>query len=735
MVRRLISAGMAVWMAYTSGVAFAAFKTSQPGMFLDAPSSKSLESTPPVLSDEKEPPVVINADEMGFDQQNEIVIARGNVQVQQGDYIVTADQITYFQRHDTVIAEGNVVMVQPTGDVFFSDRAELNQALKTGVISNFQARMSDNSVMVAEKAVRHSPGNTNLTNAEYTPCNLCQGVSPFWQLNSNKVNLDQVNDRVSYEDATLDIKGVPVFYTPYLSHPTPDAPAQSGFLPAQYGNNTNLGVLVRTPYYWRLSPDKELTVIPWYTSKEGPLLQGTYKQLLDNGEYDIQASGTNPQKLDSNGNVIGGNDFRGHINAKGYQNTGDISRVGFDIQRASDDTYLRRYSLGDQRSLFSRAYAEMSEDRNYASIQGLAIQGLRATDNRKTTPFVLPMLQAYYETPADENGIRYHVAGDAQMLSRSQGVDQRRVSNTVGATLPYVTDGGHVFTSTLDVRQDVYQTDNISPGGTSPAEDASNYRIVPRAALEWRYPLMQHFGTDSMTIEPIMLAVVQPRGGNPTTISNEDSRLLELTDTNLFSLDRMPGLDLIDTGPRIAYGARAEYMFSGGTSMDALLGQDYNPNSTTPFPNSTAVQQDFSDYIGRVAFTYNPFTVAYRFALDRNGLGLNRNEATVSFAKPWASFSTSYRSIRNNSYLKDSQEGDAAVTVPIGPNWSVYGSARRNFTLDQFVSTGSGIVFKNECFNIGLDILRIYTRDRDVEPSSQFMLHVALKNLGEFGGK
>ena len=71
-----------------------------------------------------------------------------------------------------------------------------------------------------------------------------------------------------------------------------------------------------------------------------------------------------------------------------------------DLQRASDDTYLRRYGFGDEQALFSRAYLEQADGRNFALAEGLAIQGLRATDSGKTTPLVLPILQGYYETPA-----------------------------------------------------------------------------------------------------------------------------------------------------------------------------------------------------------------------------------------------------------------------------------------------------------------------------------------------
>lgn len=693
------------------------------------------QTPPPVprdVADEKNPPVVLGADEVGYDQENGIVIARGHVEVEQGAYTVLADQVTYFQNRDTVIAEGNVSMLQPSGDVIFSDRAVLNDALKTGVIHAFKARLSDNSVLVASRASRTSPSNTVLRDVEYTPCNLCQGKSPFWQINADKVQIDQMEERVRYENASLNIKGTPVLYTPYLAHPTPDAQAESGFMPPQYGTNNNLGTFARVPYYWRIDHDKEAIITPWYTTSEGLLIQGDYRQLTDRGEYSVRGSATYPEQLDSAGNPIGGNEFRGHIFAKGYESIGDFSRVGFDIERASDDTFLRRYGLGDQRVLFSRLYAETAENRNFALIQGLSIQGLRATDNSRITPTVLPTIQGYYETRPDANNIRYHISGDVQALTRDIGVDQRRVSTTLGASLPYVTDGGHIFTSTLNLRQDLYQTENLPIGG---GLDADTYRILPQAALEWRYPLMNRFGADTMTIEPLVLAVLQSNGGNPMEIANEDSTLLELTDTNLFSINRMPGLDAVDSGSRVAYGARAQYLFHEGTTLDALLGQNYNPSSNTPFPNSTTPGEDFSDYIGRFAFSLQPITMAYRFALDKDTVSFNRNEISFLFAKPWLSFMTTYRSLGNNQFLTSSEEGEANATLPLTDNWSIYGGARRNFTIDQFVSTSSGIVFKNECFNIGLEVVRQFTRDRDVEPNTQFMLHVAFRNLGEFGDK
>lgn len=677
-------------------------------------------------------PITMESEAMGYDKDNGIAIARGNVVVAQGNYVLRADRLTYYQRRNLVVAEGNVSVLQPTGDVYFSDTAELKDDMQRGIIQSFKARMRDNSVFAAEEARKIDAATTKLKHAIYTPCNLCEATAPFWQLKSTSMTVDERAEEITYENARMEMGGVPMFYTPYMAMPTPDAAARSGFLTPEYSSSGNLGRTVKVPYYWRIDHDKDITLTPWLTSEEGWLLEGDYAQVTDNGDYTMEFSATNPTRRDVNGDEIDGNEFRGHIYAKGEENVGDFSRVGFDLNRATDDTYLRRYGFGSQRVLFSRVYGERAQKRNFAMAQALAIQGLLATDDPDTTPMVLPTLEGYYETKPDEHGVRYHAFGNAQSLTRKLGADQQRVSVTTGASLPYITEGGHVLTSTVNVRQDVYQLNNVDTTN-DPNYNGTQTRTIPQAAMEWRYPLIKPMASgDSVTVEPIVLGVVQPRGGNPEQITNEDNTLIELSDTNLFSLDRMPGLDTVDSGSRAAYGVRTQYLFAGGESLDVMLGQSYSFDDT-PFPNSTTPGENMSDYIGRLGLYANPVTLTYRFAADQKTLATNRNEVTLGFNRPWLNLQASYRALENNRYLRDSEEALLYANVPLADEWSVYTTGRRDLTLDQMIAAGGGLAYQNECFSLMLQALRTYTRDRDVEPDTSITLRIGFKNLGEFG--
>jgi LPS-assembly protein len=679
-------------------------------------------------------PLVLEATDMGFDQQNAIVVARGDVEIVQGDYVLKADQITYYQNSNIIRAQGNVSVLQPSGDVLFADEMELTDDLKTGVVQAFKARLSDDSVFVAQHAVRENIFRTKLHKATYSPCHICKGEDPFWQLRAERVDLDEFNERITYNNAWMEMGGVPIFYIPRLSHPTPDADAKSGFLPAEYASNSQLGAIIRTPYYWRIAPNAQATITPWYTSEDGPVLAVDSEYLTDHGRHTLNFSATLPERREnSTGTKIDGHEFRGHIYALGSHHFDETWSVGYDINRTSDDTYLRRYGFGSQRSLFSRAYAQGVQGRNLLSVSALTIQGLRLADDPDTTPLVLPVIEGFYETTPNDFGLKFFTSVNAQSLTRELGADQHRLSNTLGAELPYITDNGQIFKLTTSVRTDLYAFNDVSIPGKTALESGETVRVLPTLALEWRYPLLRQMRSGSITIEPTILAVARPNGSNPLEITNEDSSVVELTDTNIFAIERFPGLDRIDSGSRFAYGIRSQYLSNDGESWEFLLGQSFNSDDDTPFPNSNKQGESFSDYIGRLAYRSEHINASYRFSLNKEDLNPNRSEFYTGLNYEGFSLQTSYLKLADNTFLGASEQIFMQFGFPIYEDLSGVVGLNRNLELNQNTSQNAGLYYQNECFTLSFNMLRNFTRDRDLEPSTDFTLRIGFKNLGEFG--
>ena len=101
--------------------------------------------------------------------------------------------------------------------------------------------LADKSRIAALDGKREDGNKTEMTHAIYTACGLCEkdpARPPLWQLKSIKVVHDKKRRTIEYKDAWLEIAGVPVAYTPYLTHPDPTVKQRSGFLPASVGSSS-----------------------------------------------------------------------------------------------------------------------------------------------------------------------------------------------------------------------------------------------------------------------------------------------------------------------------------------------------------------------------------------------------------------------------------------------------------------------------------------------------------------
>src|SRR6201990_2813457 len=101
-----------------------------------------------------------------------------------------------------------------------------------------------------------------------------------------------------FEDARLEFFGVPLAYMPYFSAPDPTVKRKTGFLVPTPGFSTIYGASLEIPYYWALAPHYAATSSPVITSRQGPMMQGEFRQRTSTGSYAVRASGI--YQLDKN---------------------------------------------------------------------------------------------------------------------------------------------------------------------------------------------------------------------------------------------------------------------------------------------------------------------------------------------------------------------------------------------------------------------------------------------------
>lgn len=693
------------------------------------------QSKTPIFQEEQ--PVVLHADAMDYDRETDMVIASGHVEITQGETVVLADTAVYDRRNDLVFAQGNVSVLEPSGNVFFADDIDLTQRFGRGAATQFKARLADGSLFAANKAVRVNPAVTELEQAVYSPCLVvCDDgatpKTPTWQVQAQKARLNRDTYKASYEDATFDLLGLPVFYTPYFSHSLPGAPNESGILAPEMQRNTNLGYVAKLPLYWAIAPDKDLTLTPMYTSLEAPVLIGEYREAFNDGSMKLAGSVTRPDRIDAAGNRTTGTTTRGHFFGRGDFAAMEDVRWGFNVRRTTDDTYLRRYDFSNDPLLTSRLYGEgfnlLPGGRSHMSLEALAFQGMQQQDDPRRSPLVLPLADIFYETDPLVYNSRFSLNANAMGLSRTDGADSRRLSLTGRWAMPYVSEGGHIFELASQLRADVYQVSNL-PLSTG-SFDGEVTRAIPEASLGWRYPLMRSFGRSNLIVEPVVNAVVSPSNGNSANIPNEDSAVPEFTDTNLFSANRFAGYDRVEVGPRLNYGLRSQFDAGGGIYADGIFGQAYRVTNDPLFPISNDLRSRFSDYVGMFRVSAGPpLLLAYRFRWDKDTFSAKRDELMANFSRWGHNLNLNYIDIRNDPVLASRREVTGSVTFSLTPEWSWNVSSSRDLRLDQFTSIGTQLNYKNECLQATVSLGHGFTSDRDFRQSTTILFQVFLKNL------
>ncbi|MCH8237072.1 MAG: LPS-assembly protein LptD, partial [Proteobacteria bacterium] len=640
---------------------------------------------------------------------------------------LVADIITYDQGTDIVYASGNVELTEPGGERIFGDRMEISGNLKDAIVESIGIILTDRSRIAAAGGRLSDATITEMRKGVYSPCNLCQDepeTPPLWQLKAVKIIHDKNSKIIEYRDVWLEVMGVPVAYTPYFSHPDPTVKRKSGFLAPSFGGSSDLGLIAQVPYFFNIAPNRDATVTALATGKEGSGGIGEYRHRFLFGSLDATASMVMGDSEDN---------FRGHIDAEGRFDINDTWRLGFDLNRATDDTYLRRYGFSSGNSLDSRLFAEGFRKRNYLAVNVYSFQGLREEDDADLEPLILPMIDFNHVGEPDRFGGQTVLDVNFLSLTRDEGANTRRLSIRPGWQLPFLGPLGDAYKLSFSVLGDFYQVKDLS------RTDKSNFsgfskRLVPQVSLDWRLPFVKEGGSVSQVIEPIVVAIYSPNGGNPDEIPNEDSQELEFDDTNLFSPNKFSGLDRIEDGPRLNYGLKWGVYGKKGGSASFFIGQTWRPRSSKTFGTGSGLEEEFSDVVGRVSISpVEGLNLLYRTRFSSDNLTSKRNEVAFQAGAPLLNVSVNYAFIerQQDSEFSGREEINISAASRLNRFWKMSVSGLRDIAANEMRSLNASLVYENECVIFTTRASRTFFRDRDLEPTDQLTFNVILKTLGE----
>ena len=682
-------------------------------------------------------PIDFEADHMDYNLKTSILTASGNVVLSQNNITMQTDQILYNKAKDVVDIPQTVKMTLPDGTKSSVENMTLYPRKSEAEANTLTGEFTDGSHLSAEHMISTENGDIIvMKNATYTPCDICQGKSPLWQIDAKKITQDFTDHTLSYTHMFLDIKEIPILYFPYFQMPDFTVKRKTGFLNPSFYHNSEMGFSIATPFFVNLADNQNLLLTPVISAEHRPLGMVNYAARFTKGIVNIQASGTQTKHQNE-----------GHIKANfEYDITKNIRFTG-QYFRTITDTYFRRFDIdgvNDSESfLQSHLTGEYFGTRFYGRAKAWHFQSLMSGVTAESIPIVIPTVDMSYTTkPLFDTTLYAYTKLNGAIYNTRQKFKSDRISITQGLSLPYITPFGLVMQNDASIRLDGYALDTGKDVLVSkePNDTYNKGRFYSVASTKVSYPLVAKTETTTQILEPIAMLVLSPNTPNSDDIPNIDSTVFNFDDTNLFSSNRFMGYDRVETGSRINYGFQWTAYHDGAQnkSFSLLFGQVYRFQDSEELTDVMGYENHLSDYVGRIQMNYQYMSLGYRFRLSRKNLSKRNND--VSFSMGANPFRLGVNYLFHGAYKLDNKRYNEENEVrfwassQLTKSWQTNGYYRYNLKKNGGpIEYGIQFRYDNECTALVFDVHKSYARDRDYKGSTSFTVKVFLKTLGGVG--
>ncbi len=737
--------------------------------------------------------MLVQATEVDYDYNNSRVSAVGNVQLFYNGTSVEADKVIYDQKTKRLHAEGNIRMTDADGKITYANILDLSDDYRDGFVDSLRVDTADSTRMAATRADRSSGNYTVFENGVYTACAPCKDdpqKPPLWQVKGMRIIHDQINKMLYFENAQLEFFGVPLAYIPYFSAPDPTVKRKTGFLMPSYTTSSSYGFGIETPFYWAIAPDYDLTFNPRFTTQQGVLFQGEFRQRLIDGSYQIRAAGIDQLDPGAFGALPGDRRLRGDVETKGEFALNDKWVWGWEGVALSDIQFLQDYRLSVYQDAFGSFLALPTEAPSQLYLTGVGnrsyfdartIYYLSLSGSQSQVPVIWPVIdysnvinhsvlggEVGYKTNftnlTRENAvfdpINAVAAATGACIAANSADPARSIipANCLMRGMPgtytrataegtwrrsFTDSAGEIWTPFASVRADAINASISNQPGVAnflPVGDTEALRVMPTVGLEYRYPFINVQPWGTTTVEPIAQVIIRPNESYAGKLPNEDAQSMTYDTTNLFSVDKFSGYDRVEGGGRANVGVQATTQFDRGGAVTAVFGQSYQLFGLNSFAvrdvTNTAVdsglQTPVSDYVASLSYSPNSiFTFSTRARFDQATWNVQRFEAEAR-----ANFNRWSVSVLYGDYAAQPDIGFltrregilVSGSVKMASNWVATGSARWDLVANQINQYVVGAGYVDDCFVLAANYVTSFAYATTTSPP--ILGHAFMLQLG-----
>ena len=665
-----------------------------------------------------------------------VLVASGNVEAFQGTRRLRAQAIRYDQKNGALSIEGPIVLSDGADTVFLADAAELDPALRDGILTGARLVLNQQLQLAAQQINRVEGRYSQLYKTAVTSCRVCDdGRPPLWQIRAKRVVHDALERQLYFDQAQFRIGTIPVFYLPRLRLPDPTVTRTTGFLVPSVRTTSQLGVGVKVPYFITLGDHRDLTLTP-YLSSSTTTLEYRYRQAFVNGRIQFDGAITRDDERPG--------ETRGYLFGFGRFDLPRDYVLDFRIEATGDDAYLRDYGYSDADRLRSEVGVSRARRDKFTRATITNFKSQREGEVNATLPTLV--LDGEHERRLFPTRIGGELRLGVQAHSHTRRstlavdgpdadsiVDGRDVAR-IGGSVEWLRGGTLGFGLRADLRLGAsFDAFNVAQDAGFPG---SQSQVTPHAALTLRYPLLRRGDAGvAQLLEPVVQ--LGWSGGERLNLPNEESTRVEFDQGNLLAMSRFPQPDRRERGTVGVLGVNWARFDPNGWDSYVTVAQVFRDAADPAFSTTSGLSGSTSDFL-----IAGQLKSADGLALTARGL-LNEqlNVSKAELRGDWA-FA---RGRLGGSYVwliedpaEDRDREFSEITfdgsLAINRFWTASADWRYDVASDNVATAGIGLSYQNECVNLDLRVDRRYTTSTSVEPSTNIGFNVALRGFSASKG-
>jgi len=666
---------------------------------------------------------VLVADKVWIDGQDTLT-AEGHVEILYGETRIKASRITYSGSDGSLKIDGPITLIDGPDILVLANSAQMDGDLRNGILRSARMVLGQQLQLAAAEIHRVDGRYTQLYKTVASSCQVCsKNPVPLWQIRARRIIHDQQEQQLYFDDAVLQVAGIPVFYLPRLRLPDPNLKRATGFLVPTFKSTSKLGAGIKVPYFIKLGDHADITLTP-YLSASTTTVELKFRRAFRTGDISFESAY-------SSDDILPGQE-RGYFFGEGRFDLPRDFVLKFNIETASDRNYLLDYGYSDKDRLQSGIEISRARRDELIAAEVLHYHSLRASEDNDTLPTLVGNLTYHRRFhPAltgGELGLRFdaHSHYRTSTIAGDSGRDLSRASLRLDWKRGWTLHNGMVASILGEVNADYYTINQGLAG------ELNGTHFTPAAAIELRWPFVKTTATGaSHILEPVVQLVWSDE--TAANIPDEDSRLVEFDEGNLFSLSRFPGADVYERGLRANVGVTWTRYDPTGWSLGLTVGRIFRDDNLGQFQDSTGLSGQNSQWLTAFQLKLpNNLAVTNRSIFD-NSFNFSKNETRLTWQTAKLGLGTSYIWMDAEPYenrLIDTSEWTFDAAYKLAPDWTGKMDWRYDFIAGEAAYAGIGLEYRSECVKVDLSLSRRFTSSGSLTPTTDFGLTVSLTGFG-----